>query len=116
MSRKGGDNELETLVDVRPGVAVHLGRDEVLIDELRNLGIAVGLLIHDVAPMAPDGADVQKNRAVHFFCQPEGLFSPGLPMDRRMCRFSQIGARRIRQPVLQGDILLRRGDWGKTEG
>ncbi len=116
MSRKGGDNELETLVDVRPGVAVHLSRDEVLIDELRNLGIAVGLLIHDVAPMAPDGSDVQKNRAVHFFCQPEGLFSPGLPMDRRMCRLSQVRTWRIRQLVLQRDILLRECIWGKTEG
>ncbi len=56
------DGALIPRVDIRPLVAVHLDAHEIAIQDLGDARILVGLAVHDVAPMAPDGADVEENR------------------------------------------------------
>src|SRR5258706_6182189 len=56
------DGALIARVDVRPFVAVHLDAHEIAIQDLGDARILVGLAVHHVAPMAPDGADIEENR------------------------------------------------------
>jgi hypothetical protein len=51
-------------IDVGPLVPVHLDADEVLVEELGQIGVLVGLPVHHVAPVTPDGADVEQHRLV----------------------------------------------------
>ena len=68
-------------VDVGPLVAVHLDADEVLVQELRQRRILVRLAVHDVAPVAPDRADVEQHRTILRPGGGEGLVAPGEPVN-----------------------------------
>ena len=65
-------------VDVRTLVPVHLDADEMLVEELGEGRILVGLAVHHVAPVTPDGADVEQHRAV---LRAGGLRRPRRPRD-----------------------------------
>ena len=78
-------------VDVRPLVPVHLDADEVLVQELGECRILVGLAVHHVAPVAPDGADVEQHGAVLRAGGLEGLVAPGIPVDGLMGGGLQVG-------------------------
>ena len=78
-------------VDVRPLVPVHLDADEVLVQELGERRILVGLAVHHVAPVAPDGADVEQHRAVLRAGGREGLVAPGIPVDGLMGGGLEVG-------------------------
>jgi len=47
--------------DIRAFIAVHFDGDKILIDNFGDLGIFVTLAVDDVAPVAPDRANIQKN-------------------------------------------------------
>ena len=51
-------------VDVGPLLAIDLDRDEVLVQQLRELGVLEALVLHDVAPVTRRVADRQKDRLV----------------------------------------------------
>src|SRR5579863_97193 len=58
------DGDLIAAIDVGTLVAVYLYGDEMLVHDLRDFGIVVGLPVHHVAPVAPDRADVEQDRFV----------------------------------------------------
>jgi hypothetical protein len=60
----GRDGGLVARVHIGALVAIHLDGDEMLVDELGNLRIFVGFPVHDVAPVAPDGPDVEQDGLV----------------------------------------------------
>ena len=78
-------------VDVRPLVPIHLDADEVLVQELGERRIFVGLAVHHVAPVTPDGADVEQHGAILRAGRLEGLVAPGIPMDGLMGGGVQVG-------------------------
>ena len=85
------DGALVTCVYIRTLVAIHLDADKMLVQETGQLGVLVGLAVHDMAPMTPDGADVEQHRFVGRLRRGECLGTPGVPMDRLMGRRLEIG-------------------------
>ena len=74
-------------VHVGPLVAVDLDADEIAIQELGDRGVLVRLAVHDVAPMAPHGADVEQDRLLFLLRAGERRVAPRRPMDRLVrCR------------------------------
>jgi hypothetical protein len=86
-------------VHLRPLVPVHLHADEPGVQELGERGILIGLLVHHVAPVTPDRADVEQHRPVGFPGQREGLAAPGMPPDRLMRRGAEICRGRRAQTI-----------------
>ena len=85
------DGVLVAGVDVGALVPIHLDADEVLVEELGQVGILVRLPVHHVTPVAPDRADVEEHRLVGAAGGGEGLLSPGIPMDRLVGGGAEIG-------------------------
>ena len=56
-----------------------------------ELGILVGLAVHDMAPVAPDRADVEQHRLVGGLGRRERLGAPGIPVNRLMGGRLEIG-------------------------
>src|SRR3972149_10665780 len=54
--------QVVTGVDVRALVVVHAHGHEVLVDVGDDAGVGVGRLVHDVAPVAPDGGEGKQGR------------------------------------------------------
>src|SRR5690349_20623053 len=75
------DRALVPNIYVRRLVSIDLDTDEVLVEEGRNLWILVGLAVHNMAPMTPDGADIEEHRFVGSLCLGEGFGSPRIPVD-----------------------------------
>ena len=92
LAADGRDGRLVTRIHVRPFVAVHFHRDIKLIDEGGDLRVLVGLAVHDVAPVAPDGANVQQDWLVLGLGEGKGRRAPGMPLDGLMARRAQVGA------------------------
>jgi hypothetical protein len=106
---EGGVRCLVAGINVRPLVAIDLDRHEVLIDQRRNLGMLITLAVYDMAPMTPDGPNVEPDRAVERGGKLEGLGPPLLPGDGLLGGRAQIGTGGLRQIVVQGrDISLLR--------
>src|SRR3989442_2596190 len=81
LARHRADGLLEARVDVRPLVPVHLDRDEVLVDDGREIGVLVRFAVDYVAPVAPGGPDVEQDRAIEFFRAAEGVLASRVPLD-----------------------------------
>src|SRR5664279_4376510 len=54
-----GDGKLVAGVDIGALVAIYLYCDEFAIDDFGDFAALVGFAVHDVAPVAPDRADVE---------------------------------------------------------
>ena len=102
MPADGSDCRLIARVDVGSLVAVHLDRNEVLVDEFGHLGIVIRFSIHYVTPVTPDGADIQQDGFVVTFGLRESGFAPLMPVDRLVHRRSKIGRRRLPEIVGYG--------------
>jgi hypothetical protein len=89
-------------VDVGTFVAIHFHRNEQAVDEFSDFRILVALAIDDVAPVAPDGADIEENRLVFFARAGERRLAPLEPADGLMRRGAQIRAGGILQAILDG--------------
>ena len=96
---KRGDRGLVAAVDVGALVAVHLYRDEVLVDDARHLGIVVGLVVHHVTPVAPHRADIEQDGLVLALRRGEGLLAPLMPVDGLVHGRAQIRRSRLRERV-----------------
>ena len=94
--RNGG---LVAAVNIRPLIAIHFDGDEIFVDEPRHFGIVVGFAIHDVAPMAPDGADIQQHRLVLAARLGKSFFPPLPPENGLMHGGAQIRGSSFRQRV-----------------
>ena len=62
LSGNGADRGLIARVDVGALVAIHFHGNVKLIDHRRDFGIFVALAVDHVAPVAPDGADIEQDR------------------------------------------------------
>ena len=80
-----------TGVDIRAAVVIHFDWNEVVLNPLlhfrggvrsRVYRIAGNAVVHDMTPMTPDGADVQKNRLVLRLRLSKGFVAPFTPKDR----------------------------------
>src|SRR5256885_1350162 len=87
---------LITTVHIRTLVAIHLYRDVVIVDELRNLRILVRLAVHHMAPMAPDSPNIEQHRLVLALRFVEGISAPLVPLHRLMHRGTQVRGRGAR--------------------
>ena len=93
------DRDLIARVHVGPLVAIHLDRYKVLVDEPGDLRVLIGLPVHDVAPMAPDSANVEQDGLVLGPGAGKGRLAPGMPPDGLMARRTQVGTGRVFQQV-----------------
>ncbi len=93
------DRLLIPRVDVRALVPIHFDRDEMVVDDLGELGVLVRLAVDDVAPMAPRRPDVKEDRPVEFFRPTERILAPWIPGDGLVGRALQIGRGLRREPI-----------------
>ncbi len=108
LSGNGADGGLVARVHVGALVAVHLHRDVKLVDHGRDFRILVALAVNHVAPVAPDGADIEQQRLVRgarFF---EGFLAPFVPVNGLVRGRAKVRARGIFQPIF-GDAGHGRG-------
>src|SRR5262249_10983085 len=66
-SQEGGGRpapHVVALIDVRPDIVVDAHRDVLAVDQVDDLLVRVRRLVHDVAPVAPDGGDRQQDGLV----------------------------------------------------
>src|SRR5882762_5891469 len=61
LSGNGADSGLVAGVNVGALVAIDLHGDEMFIDDFRDFGVLVAFAVDDVAPVAPDGADIEED-------------------------------------------------------
>ena len=81
MARDCPDCALIAAVDLGPFVPVDLNGNEAVVDDGGDLGVFVALAVHDVAPVAPYGADVEEDGLVLPGGEAEGLVAPRVPVD-----------------------------------
>ena len=91
LAADGRDRGLVARIHIGPLVAIHLDGDKMLVDERGDLRVLVGLAVHDVAPVAPDGANVEQDGLVFGLGARKGRFAPRMPLHRLMARRAQVG-------------------------
>src|SRR5439155_825300 len=69
------------------------------VDDFGDLGVFVAFAVDDVAPVAPDGADVEEHGFVFRLRAFERRLAPFMPINRLACGGAQIGASGVFQPV-----------------
>jgi hypothetical protein len=117
LAGEGLDRTLVARVHVRPLVPVHLDADEVLVQVRGDGWVFVRLAVHDVAPVAPHGADVEQDRAILLPGGGEGIGSPRIPVNRLMGGRLEIGGGGpIEKVGSHGRKLPRRGGPSVTDG
>src|SRR6267378_3191259 len=99
LAGNGADGGLIAGVDVGTLVTVNFYGDEVFVDDLGNFDVLVAFAVDDVAPVAPDGADVEKDGLVLGFGAGKGGVSPFVPIDGLAGGGTQVGAGGVFQAV-----------------
>ncbi len=99
LSRKRADRGLIARVDVGAFIAIDFHRDVELVDHGRDLGIFVAFAVDYVAPVAPDGADIEQDRFFFGASLGERFVAPFVPVDRLMRGGAQVGAGGVFQAV-----------------
>ena len=99
LAGNGADGGLIAGVDVGPLVAIDLHGDEMFVDDFGDLGVFVAFAVDDVAPVAPDRADVEEDGFVLGFGTGESGVAPFVPVDGLVCGGTQIRAGGIFQAV-----------------
>ena len=99
MAGHGAYGGLVARINVGALVAIYFYRDVMLVDYCGQLGIFVALAIDYVAPVAPDGADIEKNGLAFGAGASESGVAPFVPSDRLMRGGAEIGANGILQAV-----------------
>src|SRR5437879_477932 len=80
-----------------------LDRDEMVVDELRQFRVLVGLAVDHMAPVAPRSPDVQEDRPIELLGTPERLLAPRIPVDRLVRRSLEVGGSLLREAI--GTVL-----------
>src|SRR5438105_9885741 len=73
----------------------------MFVDNLSDFGVLVGFAVDDMAPVAPDGANIQEDGLVFGFGAGKGGVAPFVPVDGLMRGGAQVGAGRIFQAVFR---------------
>ncbi len=97
----GADGGLVTRVDVGALVAIDFHGDEMFVDDLGDFGVFVAFAIDDVAPVAPDGADIEEDGFVFGFGAGESGVTPFVPVDGLVRSGAQVGAGGVFQAVFR---------------
>ena len=87
------------LVHVGALFAIHLDRNEVFVQELRDRVALEGLVLHDVAPVARAVADREEDGLVLAARLRECFRTPGIPVHRVPLMLEQIGALLLRESI-----------------
>ncbi len=69
--------------EVGAGILVGFDYDVAALQKFDDGGIAVGVGVHDVAPVAPDGFEIEEDETVFMFGVGEDLVGPRLPIQAR---------------------------------
>ena len=88
-------------IDVGPFVTIYFHSNEMFVDNFRNLDIFIALAVDDVAPVAPDGADVEEDGLVFGFGAFESVIAPFVPINGLVRGGTQVGAGGIFQAVFR---------------
>ncbi len=99
LAGNGADGGLIAGVDVGALVAVDFHGDEVFVDDFGDFGVLVAFAVDDVAPVAPDRADIEEDGLVLGFGAGKGGVAPFVPVDGLVCGGTQIGAGGVFQAV-----------------
>ena len=79
------------LVKVGTFLAIDFDADEILVHQLRDLFVLERLVLHYVTPVARRIANAQQNRLVLVARLRQGIFTPGIPVDRVVRVLEKIG-------------------------
>ncbi len=90
LSADGGHRGLVARIHIRPLIAIHLHRDEILVNHSRQLRILITLPIHHMAPVAPHSSNIEQDGLVFPRRAGKGLGSPLMPLNRLMHGGAQI--------------------------
>src|SRR6266478_5624568 len=99
LAGNGADGGLIAGVDVGTLVTVNFYGDEMFVDDLGNFDVLVAFAVDDVAPVAPDGTDVEKDGLILGFGAGKGGVSPFVPIDGLAGGGTQVGAGGVFQAV-----------------
>src|SRR5262249_54405640 len=107
-------------IDVWPLFAVHLYRDEVVVQNLCGRRVLEALVLHDVAPVARRVADAEEDRLILRLGRRERLVPPRVPVHRIAGMLAEVEARLRHKAVHTGIVpfATRRGrvyDASRTE-
>src|SRR5205814_10273052 len=101
LSGNGTDGGLVARINVGALVAVDFHGDEMLVDDFRELGVLVGFAVDDVAPVAPDGTDIEEDGLVFGFGAGKSCVAPFVPVDGLMRCGAQVRAGGIFEAVFR---------------
>src|SRR5260370_39572004 len=101
LAGNGANGGLVAGADVRAFVAIDFHGDEMFVDDFGDFGVLVAFAVDDMAPVAPDGADIEEDGLVFGFGTGESGFAPFVPVDRLVRGGAQVGTRGVFQPVFR---------------
>ena len=104
---QGGDGVHVDGVQIGTLLPVHLDADEVAVEQFRGGRIRERLPLHHVAPVAGGVADAQEDGLVLPRGPPEGLLSPGVPVDRVVDVLEKVGTALTSEMVGHAASLCR---------
>ena len=99
LAGNGADRGLVAGIHIGPLVAIDFNRDEMFVNDFGDGGIFVAFAVDDVAPVAPDGADIEEDGLVLLARLLEGGIAPLVPVDRLMGGGAEIRAGGIREAI-----------------
>ncbi len=101
LAGNGANGGLVARIYVGALVAIDFHGHEVFIDDFGDFGVFVALAIDDVAPVAPDGADIEEDGFVFGFGAGESGVTPFVPVDGLVRSGAQVGAGGVFQAVFR---------------
>jgi hypothetical protein len=99
LAADGGDGGLVAGVNIGTLVAIDFDGNESPVDDFRDLGIVVRLAIHDVTPVTPYSADVEKDGLVLRLGARKSFVAPLVPANRLVHGGTQVSGRRLGELV-----------------
>src|SRR6185436_15476448 len=93
-------------IDVRPLLAIHLHRYEMLVQHAGDRIALERLALHDVAPVARGIPDRKKDRLVLRARLRERIVTPWIPLDGVACVLKKIGAALAREAIHRSTMTL----------
>src|SRR4029077_16505011 len=95
----GADGRLITDIHVGRLIAINFHWNEMLVDEGGESRILIAFAVDDVAPVAPDRADIQQDGFIFGASARKSLFAPLVPFHWLMRGRAQVGTDGIRKAI-----------------
>src|SRR5579864_6253740 len=100
LTGKRADRRLIAGIDVWSLVAVDFYGNKMLVDDAGDFAVLVAFAVDNVAPMAPNRANIQQHRLVFRLCESESGVAPLMPVDRLMRGGTQVRAGGVLKTIL----------------